>query len=466
MNASIPQRLSSTFSSAPPTKITVDPHLHKLLMSKLAESKAADTPNMRVTRARSGKLPTPTPRAGFINDFEEDDASPPTSPSRNKRSSKVAQKPAEVSKEVVEAVPAEVDPIKEEEPAPIFISFKSEIKIPAGLGVIRPVTGGYEFVALKDIDFERVSSEATGALLKGDKGRLDMLSIAEKDFEHAKFACGQAIHSAEKEIFRINKLPLELRLIIYEMAMISDKPLRHTPGSTAPSLALNLMLTSKVMLEETRPIFYKNSFQIPLSKNVEPESLAAIRDHLKEVTFVWQHYTRLQSGIFKFLATCPNFKILTLKVSDWCYHRTKYSNQMSSSAVKKFLWCPGYDRIIAIRGLEKVRVEKLGSSVAYLTDAEVQALQDHLTPILTKPKYIPPPKPVNVVKPTKAKKGKKAKKSQKHWENDSDFDSESVLLRNAFTHASGGVAFDLLGVGAGLGRFASLICISSARARS
>ncbi|PVH81926.1 hypothetical protein DL98DRAFT_514306 [Cadophora sp. DSE1049] len=150
-----------------------------------------------------------------------------------------------------------------------------------------------------------------------------------------------------------------------------------------------------------------------------------IKPHLREVTFNWDTYGRKDANAIKFFHTCPNLKVLNLRVDSFLsnpriWHKPQYSHQHVAS-IKKFSRCRGFDDIVALKGLEKVRVEDHGSD---FTADEIKALQDFLNPLLTAPKYLPPPKPVTVIKVTNTKtKTKKSRKSRKstNWEDDSDY---------------------------------------------
>ncbi|KAG4443272.1 hypothetical protein IFR05_001216 [Cadophora sp. M221] len=373
------------------------------------------TPTLRVTRGRTGKLPTPASRRGFVTEFEEEDGSSPPSPSR-KSLLNAEKEPAEVPEEVLEVVPAK-------KLGPVFAVFKSTKKLPDGLCIVRALGGGrYEFVNLKEVDQDQFSSEETGAAIKANGGRRSILAVDDKEWEAAKFNCGQAVRSADKAIFRIRKLPLELRLMIYESAMVSYEPIHHSRGSSSPTLGLALMQTCKQMLEEAKTIFYKNSFSINSVERVIPDHLVAIREHLREVTFQWYGFSRRDGNAIKFFHSCPNLKIFNLVVTKWgsndTTHYRRQRRHQDVVAIKKFSKCVGFDEIVGLKGLDKVRVLDDGHST--FTVAERKAFRDFLTPILTIPKYIPPPMPEKVVKRARVKKSKKSKRFD-NWEDDSDY---------------------------------------------
>lgn len=145
---------------------------------------------MRVTRGRTGKLPTPALRKGFVTEFE-DDASPPPSPTR-KSIPKVVQEPAPASDPEEEP-----EPVPEKKPDPVFEIFKTHKKLKEGLCIIRVLgKGRYELVSLKDIDQQHFSSEKIGAVIESNAARRNILALGEEDWEVAKFNCGQAVRSA------------------------------------------------------------------------------------------------------------------------------------------------------------------------------------------------------------------------------------------------------------------------------
>ncbi|KAH7317698.1 hypothetical protein BKA65DRAFT_381132, partial [Rhexocercosporidium sp. MPI-PUGE-AT-0058] len=265
-----------------------------------------------------------------------------------------------------------------------------------GLCVVRALGGGrYEIVNLTDISQEQFSSEETGALIQADGGRRGILALDDKEWEAAKFNCGQAVRSADKSIFRIRKLPLELRLMIYEFALVAYKPLHHVTagGSETSGLALALMRTCKEILEETRAIFYQNSFRIDSVDRIVPAHLVTIQENLREVSFTWYGFSRKDGNAIKFFRSCPNLKIFNLEVTRWgstdANHYKFQRRYQDVVAIKKFSKCVGFDEIVSLKGLDMVRVVDDGNSG--FTVAERKALRDFLTPILTAPKYIPPP---------------------------------------------------------------------------
>ncbi|KAK0111447.1 hypothetical protein ONS95_001806 [Cadophora gregata] len=373
------------------------------------------SPTMRVTRGRTGKLPTPARRKEFVCDFNEEEDSPPPSPSRKRI--KLAMEEVIDTQGVQEVVP-------QKKPGPVFEVFKTNKKLEDGLCVVRALGGSrYEIVNLKSVDTQQFSSEETGAIIKGNESRHNILDIGEKEWEAVKFTLGQAVRSANKAIFRIQKLPFELRLLIYSFAMVGSKPLHRYKGDT-PNVALApLMQTCKYMLEETRSVFYKNSFHINSCEKVPGDYLTIVQPHLREVTFTWDTFGRKDANAIKFFHACPDLKIFNLRVDAFLsnprvWHRRQWSHQHVAS-IKKFSRCRGFDDIVELRGLEKVRVQDHGSD---FTADEIKAFQDFLTPLLTAPKYVPPPKPMKVVMATKTKT-KKSRKSRKstNWEDDSDY---------------------------------------------
>ncbi|XMA14841.1 hypothetical protein WAI453_007632 [Rhynchosporium graminicola] len=376
---------------------------------------ATSTPTMRVTRGRTGKLPTPTSRKGFVTVFE-DSESPPPSPSR-KKLPKFAEEPIspQVPDELLQVVPYK-------KPAPFLQTFQSKKKLPDGLCIVRALGGGrYEVVPLKDVDLEVASAKENGALIESDAGLRSVLSITPEEWASAKWACDQAISSADRSIFRIRELPLELRLMIYDYALVSHKPLHHKPkGSTSPTLGLNLMLVSKAIYEETRSTFYKNNFVVFVGTKGPPDYLEAIREHLRFATFKWEHFGKSDSHTFKFLATCPKFKVLDVIVTNWCYQYSRYRFGLGvpNDPLRKFKYCPGFEKLCALRGIEEVRIVK--SLAPDITDADAEALRVHLSSLLTKPIVIIPPKKVKATAVAKAKKSKK--KSKNNWEDDSEYD--------------------------------------------
>ena len=156
------------------------------------------TPAMRVTRGRTGKLPTPATRKGFVSDFDEEEGSPPPSPSR-KASKKAENTQEEPVEDKVVDVPEVKEVVPEKKPGPVFETFKTNKKLEDGLCVVRALGGGrYEIVNLKNVDQEQFSSEEMGCVINNNDSRREVLDVGEREWEAAKFTLGQAVRSASK----------------------------------------------------------------------------------------------------------------------------------------------------------------------------------------------------------------------------------------------------------------------------
>ena len=89
------------------------------------------------------------------------------------------------------------DAIVAENPHPAFETFTADITLQEGLSIVRSLGGGkYEIVNLKHVDPDLISSEETGRMIKEDPERLRNIGLDDKDWELAKFKCGQAVSSA------------------------------------------------------------------------------------------------------------------------------------------------------------------------------------------------------------------------------------------------------------------------------
>ena len=158
---------------------------------------------MRVTRGRTGKLPTPATRKGFVSDFDEEEGSPPPSPSR-KGFKKAEKAQEEVVEEKLVDVPEVKEFVPEKKPGPVFETFKTNKKLDDGLCVVRALGGGrYEIVNLKNVDQEQFSSEEMGFVINNNDSRREVLDVDEKEWEAAKFTLGQAVRSASKFFYML-----------------------------------------------------------------------------------------------------------------------------------------------------------------------------------------------------------------------------------------------------------------------
>lgn len=154
------------------------------------------TTTMRVTRGRTGKLPTPATRKGFVSDFDEDGGSPPPSPSR-KASKKAENTQEEPVEDKFVDVPEVKEVVPEKKPGPVFETFKTNKTLEDGLCVVRALGGGrYEIVNLKNVDQEHFSSEEMGSVINSNDSRREALDVDEKEWDTAKFTLGQAVRSA------------------------------------------------------------------------------------------------------------------------------------------------------------------------------------------------------------------------------------------------------------------------------
>jgi hypothetical protein len=136
---------------------------------------------MRETRAKTGKLP-PKKIINY-NDPEESEEEIESIP--------VAEVAA-VENEPVEAVI--VAP-----PTTVFEKFSTKTKLEEGICVVRPLGGGkYELVNLSKVDLQRLSSEEVGRQIKSTPELLNLLNVANNDWDQLKLKSGQAVASASK----------------------------------------------------------------------------------------------------------------------------------------------------------------------------------------------------------------------------------------------------------------------------
>ncbi|KAJ5040523.1 uncharacterized protein L3040_006177 [Drepanopeziza brunnea f. sp. 'multigermtubi'] len=377
---------------------------------------------MRVTRTKTGKLPTKVARDDVVSDYE----SPPPSPMSAASATAIEPTPELLQPELI--VPMES--------APVFQTIKSNNKIESGLAIVRDLGGGrYEIISLKNVDSESFSSKETGVLIKADDARHAAIKLGKDDWEAAAFKCAMAIGSADKTIFRFRKLPIELRYRIYDFAIAGFKVLRRSWNGeqAAKTVGFNLMIASKEIYEETKPFFYKNNFRIGQESKLCSSIPVICRDSLKEVTFEWFGWGRKDRTSWDIIMlSLPNVKILNLRITHWAIsHQWPNTLGQQDMQVKKFVQTKGFSEITSVRGLDTVRVINEGPRKAPahdLSQDELKAFQDYLTEKLTMPKYVPPPPPpapfkqaAKVTRKTAALlKVKKSKR--KNWEDDSDYE--------------------------------------------
>jgi hypothetical protein len=199
------------------------------------------------------------------------------------------------------------------------------------------------------------------------------------------------------EIFRFQKLPVELRYRIYDFTLLSSKPLHATPNPDK-KLGFALLRTCRQIYEEASPFFYRNNFKIVDPIKSLKGSWDVLRQNIKEVTFEWWGFALKDPATLRALAKCPKLKLLNINLTQYCvggdtrHHKRQYQHQDKDS-IKKFSRTQGFDALAEFRGLEKVTVSNptgpFTAPAKEVSNEEIAALEAFLMKTLTKPKPQP-----------------------------------------------------------------------------
>jgi hypothetical protein len=201
--------------------------------------------------------------------------------------------------------------------------------------------------------------------------------------------------SLDGQIFRLMKLPLELRYRIYDFAVISERLLRVTNATDNSNIiGLALLRTSRQLRRECTPFLWKNNFKInEVVKNFIPHR-DQIAKNVQEITFEWWGFAKKDVATLTFFGQCKQLKTLHIKITQWAvdnkqYHHRQFKFQDETS-IKRFNKTNGFDVLVAIRGLQKVTVQNAASQFAAkdLTQAELDAFAAFLTRELCQPKPV------------------------------------------------------------------------------
>lgn len=219
-------------------------------------------------------------------------------------------------------------------------------------------------------------------------------------------------NSTDRDIFRLDRLPPELRIKIYEFSLLGSNDLHHASrdekepeASKAKTLGLSLMQTGRWVYNECRPIFYQNFFHVS-SYNLKhlAKIQPALAQNLQNVTFSWWGFAQKDPKVFMFLMKI-DFKVLNLLVTRYVcevQHHTRQRYYQSDPRGHPFNGANGWDALVQLRGLKKITVRRDPKHATgysdrnILTDAVLQTLEDYLMTIVTERKYHAPVSPYNL----------------------------------------------------------------------
>ncbi|KAK0112730.1 hypothetical protein ONS95_014466 [Cadophora gregata] len=325
-----------------------------------------------------------------------------------------------------------LDPMKAA-PA-IFQSFETTTALTEGHCVIRKIEdGSYEIVNLNSASAELFGSKEVGRLVLADEtgGRMRALEDVEKSWKDSELKIGQVLSSANLRIFRFLKLPLELRLTIYDLTVRANDKLhigswKYCAESILPGIQLRG--TCRQIYEESSGIFWRNHFRIhDICRQLKP-LLPKLTANIQEITWAWWGFKIKDANTLRSFQEFEKLTVFHLVLSKYCVYsptRPGSSRQFlhqNEPAVAKFNKTSGFDNLMSMRGLETVTVENSTSDNCKIkpedaSDAEIRAFEAFVVKELTKSRE---PKVSSASSGTKEKKvekkakgaTKKARKSQ------------------------------------------------------
>lgn len=205
-------------------------------------------------------------------------------------------------------------------------------------------------------------------------------------------------------IFRLLKLPIELRLRIYDLTVCSNQTLYIGSWQYSPERILagvQLRGTCRQIYDETRSLFWRNSFRINgVCEKIKP-LLPLLTDNLRELTWDWWAFKIKDVTTLRMINGFKQLKIFHLRLTKYCVYsdpmilpggftRVNYLHQ-SEPAVARFRRTNGFDELLSLRGLELVTVLNHHSgdirvASGDLSGEELNAFELFLNKQLTQPR--------------------------------------------------------------------------------
>ncbi|PVH83501.1 hypothetical protein DL98DRAFT_513025 [Cadophora sp. DSE1049] len=310
-----------------------------------------------------------------------------------------ARKIAPQEQAVDEPSQSVIDP--EKAPPAIIQSFETATALTEGHCVIRKLEDGrYEIVNLNSASAEMFGSKEVGRLILADEtgGRMKALKDVEKSWKDSELKIGQVLSSADLRIFRFLKLPLELRLTIYDLTVRSNEKLhigswKYCADSILPGIQLRG--TCRQIYEETSSIFWRNHFRIhDICRQIKP-LLPKLMENIQEITWAWWGFKIQDANTLRIFQEFEKLRIFHLVLSKYCVYsptRPGSSRQFlyqHEPAAAKFNKTSGFDNLISMRGLNIVTVENSTNDNCKIkpedaSDAEIQAFEAFVAKELTK----------------------------------------------------------------------------------
>lgn len=205
---------------------------------------------------------------------------------------------------------------------------------------------------------------------------------------------------AERDLFCFFALPPELRQTIYELVVVSPKGMRLRTKNkqyAEPFKGLSFMLTCREIYEESHKVFLRNTFHLDHWAVIELRKNTDFANRLEDIDIDWEGKWA-DAAILHDIGAYANLRVLHVRfyigVINW---RRRYWNRLfqSEEDLKWFSKLRGFDRLLSLRGLEKVTFEIYGNldaqeeGVKEKAPVAQKAMENLLNRELTKPR--PPP---------------------------------------------------------------------------
>ncbi|KAG4432162.1 hypothetical protein IFR05_012354 [Cadophora sp. M221] len=289
-----------------------------------------------------------------------------------------------------------------ENAAPAIIqSFETATALPDGHCIIRRLADGrYEIVSLTSATPEKFGSQEVGRLILGDAGRMKALEGAENSWKESELKLGQVLNSANLRIFRFLKLPLEIRLMIYDLTIRANEQLRIGSWEYASSNilpAIQLRGTCRQIYEETSSVFWRNHFRLHDICGRIKLLLPKLTDNIQELSWAWWNFKIKDANTLRAIQEFKKLRVFNIKLTEYCVDspmRPRSSRQFlhqQEPTIAKFNKTSGFDILISMRGLERVTVSNSASGTCMIkpsdaSDAEIRAFEVFVNRELTQPK--------------------------------------------------------------------------------
>lgn len=271
-----------------------------------------------------------------------------------------------------------------------------------GLWMMRKIGNGkYEAVNLNTVSHEDLCSEENEARMASHPESVNVFEASHKSLENIKMKLDRAVFAASGKVFRLQKLPIELRYKIYELALISDSglipsALPFDDGCKQPGLALGLIASCRYINAECMQFFWKNAFNLsaPTIKRLR-ESKQTLIQNARNFKCDWSGIFSKDSFIFGLLASCEHLETLEIVLQRSCvsdgqptyYNRKAQRLHQTDNSIRKFNKSNGFDKLISLRDLKKVIVSKHWTLNLdkTLTETEFKNFEQFLIKKLTTP---------------------------------------------------------------------------------